>query len=99
MSAILHRYLAGAARFASLSGPLQNHPEARMLHAVGVGMLGVLALHIVVLAPFGGKQVVASPIIAFVLAAIVATLFLLRSGRMRAASVIFLGGVWAGATF
>ena len=82
-----------------LSGPLAADPTATVLHGLIVGVLCWLVFQVAVISPvFSFRKAAAAATAVFAGIACVAAINLLRRGRLRAAGIIYLLGIWVMST-
>ncbi len=99
MYVALWRMLTAARNAVRLSGPLAADPTATVLHSLIVGVLCWFVLQIAVILPFFAFRKAASAATAlFAGTACVIAISLLRRGRLRAAGIIYLLGIWVMST-
>jgi signal transduction histidine kinase/CheY-like chemotaxis protein len=91
--------LTAARNAVRLSGPLAADPTATVLHSLIVGVLCWFVLQIAVILPFFAFRKAASAATAvFAGTACLVAISLLRRGRLRAAGMIYLLGIWVMST-
>jgi signal transduction histidine kinase/CheY-like chemotaxis protein len=86
-------------RFLRLRGPLADDPTSRMLHALVLAVAFWLFFWTAILAPFNGNISPRLGLIVIPEGPLVGALVLLRFGRFREASLVYLVGTWLWASF
>ncbi len=95
----LGQHLRRKARAFRLRGPLAENPTARILHVLVLVIAIWYALWSVILLPLYPQLGIRLALALFMEAGPVAALVLLRLGFLRQASLAYLTGAWAAATF
>jgi signal transduction histidine kinase/DNA-binding response OmpR family regulator len=95
----LSNYAGRVAHSLRLRGALENDPTSRMLHALVLAVALWLLFWTVILAPINGNTGPKLGLIAIPEGPLVGALVLLRFGRFREASLVYLAGTWLWASF
>jgi PAS domain S-box-containing protein len=98
MRQLIHTAFVEAFHTLRLKGPLASDVNARILHWTALGLFGLFCVHLLLVSVFSPRPLAAAAIVTSLLSGILLCLFLLRRGRMRAACLIYLIGVFGATT-
>lgn len=83
------------AGFVRLKGPLSDDPKAGALHALLLGILAWIGVHVLIILPFIGTRKPLNLAISAALAlTAIISLYLLRRGSLRKAAMVYIVGWW-----